>query len=104
MTNIYLPEYNTRCYGLTFQNKGWIKVHNFEDISDDENNIYCVNPLEKFLGGNEELYKTLMLGAFDKSVFDGNTVFIKISEEHGRHRYVFIGGNMICSFLTNDNI
>ena len=45
-----------------------------------------------------------MSGALDKSVFDGNTVLLKISEENGRHRYVYIGGNMICSFLTNDNI
>ena len=38
---IYLTEYNTRCYGVTFQNNGWIKVQKFEDISDDENKIYC---------------------------------------------------------------
>ena len=41
--------------------------------------------------------------AFDKSVFDGNTNLLKISEEYGRHRYLYIGGNMICSFVTNDN-
>ena len=46
---------------------------------------------------------TLMSGASDKSVFDGNTVLRKISEEYGRHRYVYFGGVMICCFLTNDN-
>ena len=45
-----------------------------------------------------------MSGAFDKSVFDGNTILLKISEENGKHRYVYIGGDMICSFLTKDNI
>ena len=47
---------------------------------------------------------TLMSGAFDKSVFFGNTTLLKLSEEYGRHRYVYIGGNMICSFLINNNI
>ena len=45
-----------------------------------------------------------MSGAFDKSVFDGKTILLKITKENDRHRYVYIGGNMICSFLTNDNI
>ena len=47
---------------------------------------------------------TLKSRAFDKSVFDGNTILLEISEEQGRHRYVYFGGNMICSCLTNDNI
>ena len=47
---------------------------------------------------------TLMSGVFDKSVFDGNTILLKISEVFGRHRYVYFGEDMICSFLTNDNI
>ena len=45
-----------------------------------------------------------MSGALDRSVFDGNTVLLKMSEEYGRHRYEFIGGIMIGSFLTKDNI
>ena len=45
---------------------------------------------------------TAVLGAFDKSVFDGNTILLKISEENDKHRYLYIGGDMICSFLTND--
>ena len=44
MSVLLLTEYNTRCYGVTFQNNGWIKVQKFEDISDDEYNIYCVKP------------------------------------------------------------
>ena len=39
MTIIYVTEYNTECYGVTFQNIGWIKVQKFEDISDDKNTI-----------------------------------------------------------------
>ena len=34
---------------------------------------------------------TLMSGALDKTVFDGNTILLKISEESGRHRYTYIG-------------
>ena len=45
-----------------------------------------------------------MSGAFDKSVFDGNTILLKIGEEKDKHRYLFIGGDIICSFLTNDII
>ena len=45
---------------------------------------------------------TAMTGAFDKLVFDGNTILLKISEENDKHRYVYIVGNMICSFLTKD--
>ena len=47
---------------------------------------------------------TIFSGALHKSVFDGNTFLLKISEENNKHRYVHIGGNMICSFLTNNKI
>ena len=49
MTNIYLTEKNCECYGVTFENKGWIKVQKLKDISADKNNIYKVNPIETFL-------------------------------------------------------
>ena len=88
MTIIFLAEHNTRCYGVTFRKNGCIKVQKFEDISDDENNIFCLKPLETYLSKSEVCDKTLMSGAFDKSVFDGNTLLLKISEEYGRLRYV----------------
>ena len=53
MTIIFLTENNTKSYRVTFQNKRWIKVQKFGDISADENNIYCVKPLEIFLGNSE---------------------------------------------------
>ena len=40
MTVIYLTEDITRCYGVTFQNIGSIKVQKFEDKSNSEKN--CV--------------------------------------------------------------
>ena len=43
-------------------------------------------------------------GAFDKKVFDGNTILLKISEENEKHNQVYIGGDMVCSFMTSDNI
>ena len=66
MTIIYLTEHNTRCYIVGFQNNGCVSVQNFGSISDDENNIYCVKPLETFLGKSEVCNRTLMSGAFDK--------------------------------------
>ena len=43
-------------------------------------------------------------GAFDEEVFDGIIVLLKISEENGKHKYVYNGGDMVCSFMTSDNI
>ena len=81
MTIIYLIEYKTKCYAVTFQNKGWIKTHKFENISNDKNFIYTVNPLETFLGKSESCILTALSGAFNKRYFDGNTILLKISEE-----------------------
>ena len=47
---------------------------------------------------------TAISGSSNKSVSDGNTILLKLSEENNQHRYVFIGGNMICNFHTNDKI
>ena len=60
--------------------------------------------MEIFLGKSESCEMTAFSGAFDKSIFDGNTILIKIGEENSKHRYVYIGGDMVCSFLTNDRI
>ena len=104
MTVIYLTQHNTKCYGVPIQNNGNVKVQKFKDISDDENNIYYVKPLDLFMGESEICDMTEMSGALDKSVFNGNTILLKISEENNKHRYVYIGGNMVCTFLTNDKI
>ena len=105
LTVICVTEYKTRCYWVFFQNNGCIRVQKFEVFADDENNIYWVKPLEAFLGKSEVCDMTLMSGAFDKSVFDGNTfLFIIINDENNKRRYVYVGGNMICSFLTKDKL
>ena len=44
MTVIYLAEYNTKCYGLTFQNIGCIKVQKIKDRSEYRNNILYIKP------------------------------------------------------------
>ena len=59
--------------------------------------------METFLGKNEYCTMTAMSGAYDRSVIDGNTLLLKISEENDKHRFLYIG-DMICSFLTNDKI
>ena len=104
MTVIYITEDNCECYAVTFENKGWVKVQKFEDGSLDENIIYIVNPMTTFLGKSQRCSMTALSGAFDKGCFDGNTILLKIAIENGKNKYVYIGGDMVCSFMTSDNI
>ena len=34
---------------------------------------------------------------------DGNTIQLNTSEENDRHRWVYVGGDKVCSFLTDDD-
>ena len=104
MTVIYITEDNCECYAVTFENKGWVKVQKFEDGSLDENIIYIVNPMKTFLGKSQRCNMTALSGAYDKGCFDGNTILLKVSVENGKNKYVYIGGDMVCSFMTSDNI
>ena len=104
MTIIYVTENNTKCYGVTSQNKGWVIVQKLGGVSEDKYIIYKVDAMEIFLGKSESCEMTEFSVAFDKSVFDGNTLLLKIGKENNKHSYVYIGGDMICSFLTNDRI
>ena len=104
MTILYTTENNTKRYGVTFQNNGFVKVQKFEDISNDEITLYSVKPMRIFSGKSQVCNMILFSGAFDKKVFDGNTILLKISEENIKHKFVYIGGDMVCSFMTSDNI
>ena len=104
MTIIYITENNCKCYGATFENNGRVKVQKFEDISKDKNTIYEVNPIETFIDKSQVCNMTEFSGARDKEVFDGNTILLEIGKENNKHKYVYIGGDMIASFLTNDRI
>ena len=104
MTVIYITENNCKCYAVTFENKGWVKVQKFEDESLDENIIYTVNPMKTFLGKSKRCSMTALSGAFDKACFDGNTILLKVGIEDGKNKYVYIGGDMVCSFMISDNI
>ena len=104
MTVIYITENICKCYAVTFENRGWVKVQKFEDESLDENIIYTVNPMKTFLGKSQRCTMTALSGAFDKGCFDGNTVLLKVGIEDGKNKYVYIGGDMVCSFMTSDNI
>ena len=79
MTTIYVTENNCACFGVIFQNFGYVKVGKFKDISIDEFNILSVNPLRTILDKSQVCDMTMFLGAFDYSVFDGNTILLKIS-------------------------
>ena len=104
MTIIYITENNTECYAVTSQNKGWIKVQKIRDVGDDKNIIYEVNPMQIFIGKSQLCNMTEFSGAEDREVFDVNTILLEIGKENNKHRYVYIGGDMVCSFLTNDKI
>ena len=104
MTVIYITENKCECYAVTFENKGWIKVQKFTDESLDENIIYTVNPMETFLGKSQRCNMTALSGVFDKACFDGNTILLKVGIENGKIKYVYNGGDMLCSFMTSDNI
>ena len=104
MTVIYITENNCECYAVTFENKGWTKVQKFKDESLDENIIYTVNPIETFLGKSKRCTMTALSGAFDEACFDGNTILLKVGIENGKNKYVYVGGDMVCSFSTSDNI
>ena len=105
MTVIYITEDNCECYAVSFENKGCVKVQKFEDVSEiDKNIIYSINPMKTFLGKSQRCSMTALSGAFDKGCFDGNTILLKVSVENGKNKYVYIGGDMVCSFMTSDNI
>ena len=105
MTVIYSTENNCKCYAVTFQNNGFIQIQQFEDVSEnDKNIIYSINPMQTFLGKSQSCSMTALSAAFDKSCFDGNTILLKVGIENGRNKYVYIGGDMVCSFMTSDNI
>ena len=105
MTVVYITEDSCKCYAATFQNNGFLQVQQFEDVSEsDKNIIYSINPMETFLGKSRRCSMTALSGAFDKSCFDGNTILLKVAIENGKNKYVYIGGDMVCSFMTSDNI
>ena len=60
--------------------------------------------MEKFLGKSQSYSMTAFSGAFNKGCFDGNTILLKVGIENGKHKYVYIGGDMVCSFMTCDKI
>ena len=56
------------------------------------------------LGKSQVCNMIMFSGAFDKKVFDGNTILLKVGEKNHKHKNVYIGGDMVCSFVTSDNI
>ena len=60
--------------------------------------------METFLGKSKSCTMTALSGAFDEDCFEGKTILLKVDIENGKNRYVYISGDMVCSFLTRDNI
>ena len=63
-----------------------------------------MEPFEKIFGKFDVTNILIKLGSLDKSVFSGNTILLKISEENIKNRYVYVGANKLYSFITNDHI
>ena len=104
MIIIYVAENNCERLAITARNKGWIRVQRLEDISEDKNIIYEVNPMETFIGRSQLCNMTKLSGSEDKELFNGNTILLRIGIENNKHKYIYIGGDQVCSFLTNDRI
>ena len=104
MTIIYITEDNCQSYAVTYRNNNQFRVQKKEDIDDDKKFINEVHPMENFLSKSKCCMMTAYSGAFDRECFVGNIILLKIGEENNKHRYVYIGGDMVCSFLTNDEI
>ena len=66
--------------------------------------LSTVNPMETFLGRSQSCSMTALSGAFNRGCFDGNTILIKVAIENGKHKFVYIGGDALYSFMTSDNI
>ena len=96
MTILYLTQNNTKWYAVTFRNNCWNKVQKFKDVSDDKNYIYEVNPMETIIGESQLCNMTEFSRAEDKEVFNGITILLEIGKENNEHRYVYIGGDMVC--------
>ena len=60
--------------------------------------------METFIAKSQLCNMTEFSGANDRGVFDGYNILLKIGEENNKHRYVYTGRDMVCSFLTNDKI
>ena len=104
MTIIYITENNCKCYAVTLQNNNCVSVQNFKDGTLDENIIYTISPIETFLGKSQSCNMTALSGAFDKECFNAKTILLKVGIENGKNNYVYIGGDMVCSIMTNDDI
>ena len=104
MTIIYITENNIKCLAVTFKNNGLVGVQKFQEVSDGKNIIYEVNPMNSFVGKSQLCNMTEFSGAEDRKVFNGNTILLEIGKENDKRRYVYIGGDKVCSFLTNDKI
>ena len=77
MTIIYVCESDCERLAVTTRNKGWVRVQRLEDVSNDDNIIYEVNPKEIFIGKSEDCKMTEFSGARNREVFNGNTVLLK---------------------------
>ena len=60
--------------------------------------------MEIFIGKSQLCNMTEFSRAEDKEVFNGNTILLEIGKQNFKHRYVYIGGDMVCSFLACDRI
>ena len=59
-----------------------MEVQKLEDVSEDKNNIYEVNPVETLIGKSVCCEMTEFSGAKDEEVFNANTILLKMGKEN----------------------
>ena len=76
MPVISLTEYDTKNYGVKLENKDLIKVQKFKIFFDNEKNVLCVKPLERFFGKCDVSDMLTRAGFLDKLVVNRNTILL----------------------------
>ena len=104
MPVISLTEYDTKCYGVKIENNDLVKVQKFENVFDNENSILCVKLSEKFFGKCDVSDMLPRAGVLEKLLLSGKFILLKMREENDKHNYLYVGGDIKYSFITNDQI
>ena len=90
MPVIILTEYDTKYYGVKFENEDLLKVQKFKNIYDTKNNILCVKPLERFFGKCDVSDMLTRAGVLDNLLVNANTILANVGEENNKHIYIYI--------------
>ena len=78
MTVIFLTEFNTKCYGVSFQNNGCVNFNMTLKINDNGNENEMDN-LHKFLRNKNQTYRHVHLQTYGKLKAHRESVPLRVS-------------------------